>query len=66
MAEWIPVNDRQPKEFERVIVYMSWGGFSMMDYQQKHFYPMHSVNPVPDEAVVAWMSLPEPYEGVER
>ena len=58
---WIPVTERLPENFERVIVWMSWGGFSMMDFQMGRFYPLNSVNPVPDEAVTAWMPLPEPY-----
>ena len=59
--QWIPVTERLPENFERVIVWMSWGGFSMMDFQLEHFYPLNSVHPVPDEAVTAWMPLPEPY-----
>ena len=63
---WIPVTERLPENFERVIVWMSWGGFSMMDFQMGRFYPLNSVNPVPDEAVTAWMPLPEPYKGEQH
>ena len=63
---WIPVSERLPETFERVIVWMSWGGFSMMDFQLGHFYTLNSVHPVPDEAVTAWQPLPKPYERSEE
>ena len=61
-GRWIPVSEGLPEPDTRVIVWMAWGGFSMLDYQYGHFYGLNSVNNLPDEAVTAWMPLPEPYK----
>ena len=66
-GRWIPVTERLPKDDTRVITWMAWGGFSMLDYQYGHFYGLNSVNEIPNEAISAWMPLPEPYkEEVEK
>ena len=33
----------------------------MLDYQYNHFHALNSVNDISNEAVAAWMPLPEPY-----
>lgn len=63
---WIPVTERLPENNTRVIVWMAWGGFSMLDYQYNNFYGLNSVNNIPSEAVTAWMPLPEPYKGKQE
>ena len=60
-GRWIPCSERLPENNTRVIVWMAWGGFSMLDYQYNNFYGLNSVNNIPSEAVAAWMPLPEPY-----
>ena len=65
VPQWIPVSERLPENNTRVIVWMAWGGFSMLDYQYNYFYELNSVNNIPNEAVVAWMPLPKPYKGGE-
>lgn len=65
MSEWIPVSERLPEEYRKVLVtdvngvYIgefvdaeeNWGG--------KHFI---NENGMHSKSVTAWMPLPEPYE----
>ena len=59
---WTPVSERLPDNHTRVVVWMAWNGFGMLDFEHNHFYPLNSVNEIPTEAVIAWMPLPKPYK----
>lgn len=60
---WIPVAERLPDLWdERYLVSLAWGGVGVMEYKSTGFHNYGSFSPVPIEAVLAWMPLPEPYK----
>ena len=57
---WIPVTERLPREYERVIGYMAWKAMTAIEYQNGRWYSIDHLEPLPDEAVSHWMPLPQP------
>lgn len=58
--KWIPVSDRLPEPNTRVIGFMAWKGITVIEYQNGKWYSIDHLQPLPDEAVTHWMSLPKP------
>lgn len=61
---WIPCHDRLPaheQEDMSFLVSFAYGGVGIMEWKSSGWHPYGAFNPVPFEAVIAWMSLPEPY-----
>lgn len=52
--DWVPVSERLPEPFQRVLVYDAWDDSMTIEYLQEDdsFIP----------TVVAWMPLPAPYQ----
>lgn len=59
--QWIPCSERLPREYTRVIGYMAWKAMTAIEYQHGRWYSIDHLEPLPDEAVIAWMPLPTPY-----
>lgn len=59
-GEWIPVTERLPEEYTRVIGFMTWKAMTAIEYQNGMWYSIDHLEPLPDEAVTHWMPLPEP------
>ena len=57
---WIPVTERLPEEYTRVIGYMAWRAMTAIEYQHGRWYSIDHLEPLPDEAVSHWMPLPQP------
>lgn len=57
---WIPVTERLPREYTRVIGYMAWKAMTAIEYQNGRWYSIDHLEPLPDEAVSHWMPLPKP------
>lgn len=57
---WIPVTERMPEEYTRVIGYMAWKAMTTIEYQHGRWYSIDHLEPLPDEAVSHWMPLPKP------
>lgn len=57
---WIPVSERLPREYTRVIGYMAWKAMTAIEYQHGRWYSIDHLEPLPDEAVSHWMPLPKP------
>ena len=57
---WIPVTERLPLEYTRVIGYMAWKAMTAIEYQHGRWYSIDHLEPLPDEAVSHWMPLPQP------
>lgn len=57
---WIPVTERMPVEYTRVIGYMAWKAMTAIEYQHGRWYSIDHLEPLPDEAVSHWMPLPQP------
>ena len=74
--EWIPCSEREPNEFEDVLVLLSDGTMDVLqltDYLDiwgnvKWCHAVHhgSGCAVDGNEVVAWMPLPEPWKGAEN
>ena len=60
VGEWIPVTERLPREYTRVIGYMAWKAMTTIEYQHGKWYSIDHLEPLPDEAVSHWMPLPKP------
>ena len=73
--EWIPCSEREPNEFENVLVLLSDGTMDVLqltDYLDiwGNVKWCHAVNhgmgyAVSNNDVVAWMPLPEPWKGAD-
>lgn len=59
-VRWIPVSERLPEEYTRVIGYMAWKAMTAIEYQHGRWYSIDHLVPLPDEAVSHWMPLPKP------
>lgn len=57
---WIPVTERLPEEYTRVIGFMAWKAMTAIEYQNGKWYSIDHLEPLPDEAVTHWMPLPKP------
>lgn len=60
VPRWIPVTERMPVEYTRVIGYMAWKAMTAIEYQHGRWYSIDHLEPLPDEAVSHWMPLPQP------
>lgn len=49
--KWIPVSDRLPEEYTRVIGFMAWKAMAAIEYQNGKWYSIDHLAPLPDEAV---------------
>ena len=66
VPKWISVDERLPDDFSRVLGFMAWGGMMLLERQSKGWYLADRIQQAPDEAVLYWMTLPEPpKEGTE-
>lgn len=63
---WIPVTERLPEEYTRVIGYMAWKAMTTIEYQHGRWYSIDHLEPLPDEAVSHWMPLPQPPKEVDE
>lgn len=59
---WIPVTERLPEPFTRVIGFMAWKAITAVEYQHNNWYSIDHLEPLPKEAVTHWMPLPNPPE----
>ena len=69
---WIPISKTPPKMGAWVLVTRKWGGhyFVVRDMKLKYSwiqdtYEAQILDTMDGSKVVAWMSLPEPYEGCD-
>lgn len=60
VPKWIPVTERLPEEYTRVIGFMAWKAMTAIEYQNGKWYLIDHLETLPDEAVTHWMPLPEP------
>ena len=60
LPQWIPVTERLPEEYTRVIGFMAWKAMTAIEYQNGKWHSINHLEPLPDEAVTHWMPLPEP------
>ena len=60
VGKWIPVTERLPEEYTRVIGFMAWKSMTAIEYQNGKWYSIDHLEPLPDEAVTHWMPLPQP------
>lgn len=60
VPKWIPVTERLPEEYTRVIGFMAWKSMTAIEYQNGKWYSIDHLEPLPDEAVTHWMPLPKP------
>lgn len=65
-GRWIPVSERLPREYTRVIGYMAWHSMTAIEYQHGKWYSIDHLEPLPDEAVSHWMPLPKPPKGGDK
>ena len=67
---WIPVSERLPEEYKRVLVFDSWGGVYVGQYvdAEENWGGEHFINEagMHSKTVVAWMPLPKSYSEVEK
>lgn len=64
IREWIPVEEKMPKNLENILVSCDNGEVDYGFYSDDHFV----LDYIDDEAypVIAWMPLPEPYKENEK
>lgn len=60
-GEWIPCSDRRPKQYESVIACIGYGMVGEMVYFDDCFYKNGVLYNISDNAITAWMPMPEPY-----
>ena len=67
MNEWVPVKDRLPKDYSRVLITIN--GLKGLRVRSATYYENGVFNSdngetwkVGEEGLLAWMSLPKPYE----
>lgn len=66
VGKWIPVTERLPEEYTRVIGFMAWKAMTAIEYQNGKWYSIDHLEPLPDEAITHWMPLPEPPKEEEK
>lgn len=64
VMRWIPVTERLPERGVYVLATLEWGEITMAERlgEDKWFIYEGTANAV-DSDIIAWMSLPEPWEG---
>lgn len=68
VGEWIPCSKRLPKEKARVLTYDTMGDIVFGQYDKGRWYWEAEACAdywAKNDGVIAWMPLPEPYEGSE-
>ena len=71
---WTPTSVKPPKDFEYVLVQLSWGGYELKQYIPPRIKPKYKDGYWGESdgvdydyfEVVAWRSLPEPYKEGEK
>lgn len=69
MSEWISVKDRLPEEEKEVLCFTKWGEYFVGYWKYEEWVSEDNVIWVDGKLgtgtyeVVAWMPLPEPYQG---
>ena len=74
VGEWIPVSERLPEDFQRVLVtIVRYNGDKIVRvaeyYDKKKFFQIKENDEqweVGEKGLLAWMPLPEPYKEVEN
>lgn len=56
---WIPITDRQPKDYQTVL-FVSEGKVYAGYYDKSHYYFGYGTGALEPESVTHWMPLPDP------
>lgn len=61
--KWIPVREKMPKDWEKVLICQESGEVNTGAYSEKNgIWLKGDFNSVGGSDVIAWMPLPEPYK----